>query len=107
MSFKMKKGDKVRIVAGKERGKEAQILHLLPKKKRAIVQGLNFVKKHTRPRGQGQPAGIIEREAPLPISNCMLVCPGCNKPTRIGYKVVEKGKKLRVCKKCGETIDKE
>jgi len=107
MGFKIKKGDKVGIIAGKERGKEGKVLHLFPKEGRVLVQGLNFIKRHTKPRGEGKPSGIIEREGPLAISNVILLCPRCNQPTRIGYKVVEKGKKLRVCKKCGETIDKE
>lgn len=107
MGFKIRKGDKVRIIAGKERGKEGKVLHLLLKEKKVLIQGLNFIKRHTKPKGEGKPSGIIEREAPLAISNCMLICPRCNQLTRIGYKIVEKGKKLRVCKKCGETIDKE
>ena len=107
MGFKIRKGDKVRIIAGEERGKEGKVLALFTKDKRLLVQGLNFVKKHTRPRGEGRPSGIIEKEAPLAIPNVMLICPRCNQPTRVGYQVVEKGKKLRVCKKCRETIDKE
>ena len=107
MVCKIRKGDKVRIIAGKERGKEGKILHLFPKEKRVIVQGLNFIKRHTRPGGKGKPSGIIEREAPLAVSNCLLVCPRCKQPTRVGYKVVERGRKLRICKKCKETIDKE
>ena len=104
---KIRKGDKVRVITGKERGKEGNVLRLFPKEERVLVQGLYFIKRHTRPRGEGKPSGIIEKEAPLAISNVMLICPRCNQPTRIGYKVVEKNKKLRICKRCGETIDKE
>lgn len=107
MGFKIRKEDRVRIIAGKERGKDGKVLRLFPKEGRVIIQGLNFVKKHTRSRGERKPSGIIEKEAPLAISNVMLICPRCNQPARIGYKVVEKGKKLRICKKCGETMDKE
>ncbi len=107
MGFKIRKGDKVRIIAGKERRKEGKVLGLFPKEEKILIQGLNFVKRHTKPKGEGKPSGIIEKEAPLAISNVVLICPRCNQPTRIGYKIVEKGKKLRICKKCGETIDKE
>lgn len=103
---KLKKNDLVMVLAGKEKGKSGRILRVITKKDRAIVEKINFVKRHQRPTGQQRQGGIIEREAPLHLSNLMLICEGCNKPARIGKKILEDGKKARYCKKCGEMIDK-
>jgi large subunit ribosomal protein L24 len=102
----LKKHDLVMVIAGKEKGKTGRILRILPKKDRAIVEKINFVKRHQRPTGQQRQGGIIEREGPLHLSNLMLVCDSCNKPVRLGKKVLEDGKRARYCKKCGEMIDK-
>lgn len=100
----IRKGDKIRVIAGKERGKEGKIIRVFPKRNKVIVQGLNFVKRHTKPRGERQPGGIIAKEAPIHISNVMLVCSKCNKMTRVVKRIMEDGERVRVCKKCGEII---
>ena len=103
--MRIRKGDLVKVIAGVEKGKEGKVLKLLSKKNACIVEGINFQKKHLRPRGtRDQQAGIIRKEGPVHVSNLLLVCPKCGKPTRIGIKRLE-DRKLRVCKKCGELID--
>jgi len=97
-------GDKVKIIAGKEKGKEGKVLATLPYKERIIVERVNMAKKATRPTQRNPKGGILEIEAPLHVSNVMLVCPKCSQPTRIGRKR-EDGTRVRVCKKCGNDID--
>ena len=103
--YHIKKNDTVKVLAGKEKGKSGKVLRLIPKKDRAIVEKLNMVKRHMRPGPQSRQGGILEKEAPIHISNLMLVCSKCTDPTRVGYKVLEDGKKVRYCKKCGEVLD--
>lgn len=98
----VKTGDKVQIIAGKEKGKQGTVLKALPKEDRVIVEGLNIAKKHTRP-SMGVEGGIVEIEAPIHVSNVQLIDPSTNKPTRVGYKF-EDGKKVRYAKKSGENI---
>ena len=98
-------GDKVRVIAGKDKGKEAKVLAAVPYKQRVIVERINMVKKATRPTQRNQRGGILEIEAPIHVSNVMLVCPSCSQPTRVGRKRVE-GTRVRTCKKCGNDIDK-
>jgi large subunit ribosomal protein L24 len=102
----VKKNDLVKVIAGKEKGKSGRILRVLPRKNRIIIEKINFVKKHSRPSGQTRQGGIIEREAPINVSNVMVVCEKCNVPVRIGKKILDDGKKVRMCKKCGEVLDK-
>ncbi len=97
--MKIKKGDKVKVIKGKDSGRDSTVEKVLPKEGKIIVAGLNIYKKAVRPKQQGQKGGIVEITRPLPVENVMLVCPKCNKPTRAGYKI-EGDKKLRVCKKC-------
>ena len=104
--FKLKKGDPVKVITGREKGKTGQILHLNPKKQVVFIEKVNMVKRHTRPSQKQRQGGIIEKEAPLKISNVMLVCRICDKPTRLGFKILDDGKKLRYCKKCSEVVDK-
>lgn len=99
----VKTGDKVKVLAGKDKGKEGVITKAFPKKDRVIVEGVNVVKKHTKPSNTNPSGGIVEKEAPIHVSNVMLIDPSTNQPTRVGYKVVD-GKKVRVSKKTGETI---
>lgn len=99
----VKTGDKVKVLAGKDKGKEGVIIKAFPKKDRVIVEGVNVVKKHTKPSNTNPSGGIVEKEAPIHVSNVMLIDPSTNQPTRVGYKVVD-GKKVRVSKKTGETI---
>lgn len=102
--FKVKKGDKVVVRAGKDKGKMGEILRIFPAKNRALVQGVNMIKRHTRPT-QGQPGGIIEKEATIHISNIGHVDPKSDDPTRVGYKFLKDGRKVRYAKKSGEVID--
>jgi len=102
--MRIKKGDKVKIIAGKDKGKEGKILKVFPEKRKVIVEGLNLLIKHVKPRRAGEKGQRIQFPAPLDISNVMLVCPKCNKPTRVGYKILENKKKVRICKKCKEII---
>lgn len=102
----IKKNDTVKVIAGKEKGKTGRVIMVLPKKDRVVVEKINFVKRHTKPRGAAAQGGIIEKEGPIHISNVMVVCPKCDSAVRFGYKILEDDKKVRVCKKCGEQIDK-
>ena len=102
----IKKDDKVVVISGKEKGKTGKVLLTEPKKRRIIIEKVNVVTKHEKPKGQGKPGGIIHQEAPIYASKVMLVCGKCGKATRLGFKILEDGKKVRVCKKCGETFDK-
>lgn len=105
MGLRIKKNDTVMVITGKEKGKKGRVLSVYPSKNRVLVERLNIVKKHMRPSRKYVRGGIIEKEAPLHISNVMLVCPKCDKPTRIGATVLPDGEKVRVCKKCREVID--
>src|SRR5579885_1333499 len=102
---KIAKNDTVLVIAGREKGKRARVRQVLPKENRVILVETNIVKRHAKPgiRGARQ-AGIIDIEAPLHISNVMLVCPHCNKPTRVGHRLLPNGSKVRMCKKCQSDI---
>jgi large subunit ribosomal protein L24 len=104
----VRKGDRVKILAGKDVGKEGTILEAIPSENRVVVEGVNIVKRHTKGRsmpGAGNiPGGIIEKPAPLHVSNVMLICPNCNRPTRSAHKTDTDGKNVRACKNCGEMI---
>jgi large subunit ribosomal protein L24 len=102
---KIKKDDKVIVNAGKEKGKIGTVLRVDSEKGRVIVEKVNIVKKHARPSAKTAQGGIIEKEAPLDISNVMVVCNKCTEPTRIGNRLLEDGSKVRICKKCGEPMD--
>ncbi len=105
MGLRIKKEDTVLVITGKEKGKKGRVLAVIPSKERVIVERINIVKRHMKPNRKYTQGGIIEKESPIHISNVMLVCPKCNKPIRIGNKLLESGKKVRVCKKCQEVID--
>lgn len=96
-------GDKVVLLSGKDKGKEGKVLEVSPKENKVIVEGLNLVTKHVKPRKQGEKGGIIKAEGAMYSSKVQVVCPHCGKPTRVGHKV-ENDKKLRCCKKCGKTF---
>ncbi|SHE73639.1 LSU ribosomal protein L24P [Marinitoga hydrogenitolerans DSM 16785] len=104
--MKVKKGDLVRVISGKDKGKEGKILRVIPKLNKVIVENINLVKKHQRPTQQLREGGIIEQPSPIHASKVMVICPSCGKPTRVGYKFLEEGKKVRICRKCNEIIDK-
>ncbi len=101
----VRKGDSVLVLAGKNKGKVGKILRMAPKKSRVYVEKVNMVKRHSRPTQANPQGGIVEKEGPIHISNVMLVCPGCGKPTRI-KKVDLEGRRARACKKCGEIVDR-
>lgn len=101
----VKTGDKVVVIAGKEKSKSGRILKVLPKESRVLVEGINVVKRHTKPNMANPDGGIVEKEAPIHVSNVALADPKTGKPTRVGYKLLEDGKKVRYAKKSGETID--
>ena len=102
----VKKNDMVKILAGKERGKTGKVLRVFPAKGRVVVESLNMIKRHSRPTQLNPEGGIIEKEAPMSISNVMLVCGSCNEATRTGIRKLEDGSKTRYCKKCNASVDK-
>ena len=103
--MKIRKNDTVLIIASKDKGKKGKVRFAYPKDERLLVEGINFIKKHARASGPARQAGIIEQEAPIHVSNVMLVCNKCNHPTRIGFRFLEDGRKVRVCRSCHEIID--
>jgi large subunit ribosomal protein L24 len=104
IKLKIKKGDKVVVITGKDKGKTGEVLRVLPKDSRLVVQGVNMVKRHTKP-AMGQPGGIVEKEGTIHISNVAHIDPKSSKPTRVGYKELEGGRKVRVARRSGEVLD--
>jgi len=103
----VRKNDNVVVVTGKDRGKRGRVLKVLPARNRIVVEGVNFVKRHTRPNPQQNvKGGIVERESSLHASNVQIVCPECGAPTRIGHQLLGDGRKVRVCRKCDGAVDK-
>ena len=102
----IKKDDKVKVIAGKDKGKIGKVLKVVKKKNRILVENINMVKRHSRPSAKNKQGGIVEGEATIPRSNVMLMCNKCIKPVRMRTQRVEDGKKIRVCRKCNEAIDK-
>ena len=109
MAARIRKGDRVEVITGADKGKRGEVLQVLPKDNRAVVQGVNMAKRHTKPKGMGQPGGVVEREATIHLSNVMLVDPKTDKPTRVGFRVVEgeggKREKHRVARATGAVIE--
>ena len=103
--MQIKKGDTALVISGKNKGKSGRVLVVAPREDKVVVEGLNVVKRHTKPSKTHAQGGIIEKEAPMHISNVMVMCPKCNKPTRVASTLLEDGRKLRTCKKCKEVID--
>jgi large subunit ribosomal protein L24 len=107
LRVRLKKNDTVQVIAGRDAGKQGKILKVIPEKNRVIVQGVGFIKRHTRPNPQRNiKGGIAEREGPIHVSNVMIVCGECGKRTRIGSKRLSDGKKIRICRKCEGALDK-
>lgn len=102
---RIKKGDTVVILAGKERGKQGKVLHVMPAQSKVVVEKLNLIKRHTKP-GRSNKGGIVEKEGALPLAKVMVVCPHCAKPARLGIAMLEGGRRLRRCKRCDEIVDK-
>jgi len=105
-SVHVRRGDTVGVIAGKERGKRGKVLRVLRDSERVVVEHLNMIKRHQRPTPKLRQGGIIEREGPLALSNVLLVCGRCNRPVRVGVKVLNDGRKVRACKRCGESVDR-
>ena len=97
--------DQVVVISGKDKGKKGKITAAFPKTGKVVVEGVNMVTKHQKARNAMQPGGIVHKEAPIDASNVMLVCPKCKKGVRVGYSVLENGTKVRVCKKCGASLE--
>ena|SRR5579862_5987070 len=103
----IRKNDQVRVMAGRDKGKTGRVLSVDPLSRRVTVEHAGMVKRHTRPNPQKNvKGGILEREAPIAISNVMVICPGCNKHTRVGHKILSDGTKVRVCRRCDTTLEK-
>lgn len=101
----IRKDDTVLVIAGKDKGKKGKVRFAYPHKKRILVDGVNFIKKHSKAKGAAKQAGIIDREATIPASNVMLLCSKCNHPARVGFRSLADGRKVRFCRTCGEVID--
>jgi large subunit ribosomal protein L24 len=103
----LKKDDQVEIIAGKDKGRVGKVLRVLRSQDKAVVERINMIKRHTKPTEMNQQGQIVEKEAPIHVSNIQLICPDCTKTGRIGKKILDDGTKVRVCKHCGESIDKK
>ncbi|MFQ5825748.1 MAG: 50S ribosomal protein L24 [Dehalococcoidia bacterium] len=103
--MRIRKDDTVIVITGKDRGKRGKVLRALTKENRVVVEKANMIKRHARARGVARQAGIIEREAPIAVSNVMFLCSKCNHPARIGFRFLEDGKKVRFCRACQEVIE--
>jgi large subunit ribosomal protein L24 len=105
MRARIRKNDTVMVISGRERGKTGKILRVLPDRGRALVEHLNLVKRHTKARGPQSPQGIVEKEAPIHLSNLMILCDKCNAPVRMGKLRLEDGRSVRTCRRCGDQLD--
>ncbi len=105
MTARIRKGDRVEVITGADKGKRGEVLRVMPKDNRAVVQGVRMATKHTKPTGMGQPGGIVEIEAPMHLSNLMLVDPKTDKKTRVGFRVLDDGRKVRIAKPGGGVIE--
>ena len=105
MAARIKKGDQVLVITGADKGRRGEVLQVMPKDERALVRGIRVVKRHTKPSGMGQPGGIVEKEGPIHLSNLKLVDPKSGEPTKVGFRVLEGGRKFRVAKATGEVIE--
>lgn len=103
--MRIKKGDKVKVIAGRDIGKEGTVEKVLQRESRVVVTGINLLKKHVRKRREGEPGGIVTVTAPIHLSNLMLICSKCGKPTRVSFKMKKSGRKVRICRRCQEEID--
>lgn len=101
----LKADDQVEVIAGKDKGRVGKVLKVFPQENKATVERINMIKRHTKPREMNQQGQIVEREAPIDVSNLQLICPECTQTGRVGKKILEDGTKVRFCKKCGESIE--
>lgn len=103
--MKIKKDDTVKVMAGKDQGKTGKVHRAIPKENKVVVSGINIIKRHIRARPGLRQAGRVESEAPMSVAKVALLCPKCERPTRVGYQLLEGGGKVRICRKCGQAID--
>ncbi len=106
LKMKIRSGDKVRVIAGKEDKKSGKVLKTIPKEGRVIVEGLHMIKRAVKPNQKNPQGGFIQKEGSIDVSNVMLLCPSCDEPTRVGFRIGEDGERVRVCRKCEADIDK-
>lgn len=106
MRARIKKNDTVMVIAGRERGKTGKVLRVIPRETRALIERLNMVKRHQKPRGPQAASGIVEKEAPIHLSNLMIMCDKCNAPVRMGKRTLEDGRSARICRRCGDLLDR-
>ena len=106
MRAQIRKNDSVMVIAGRERGKTGKVLRVMREKNRALIEHLNMVKRHTKSRGPQTPQGIVEKEAPVHLSNLMVMCEKCDAPVRLGTRLLEDGRRVRVCRRCGDQLDR-
>jgi large subunit ribosomal protein L24 len=99
--MKIKKGDRVRVLTGKDRGKEGEVMRAIPEKQKLIVDGVNVAKRHQRATRATTQGGIIDKDMPIPVANVAIICSSCHKATRVGYRFDDQGRKVRICRKCG------
>jgi len=104
--MRIKRGDTVQVIAGKDRGKTGKVLRVYPNEQRVLVESVNFIMRHTRPTRTSVQGGVVQKEAPLHASNVVLVCSRCGQPARVSRRRLDDGRRVRVCKKCDEVIDK-
>ncbi len=104
MSIKFKKSDIVKVISGKDRGKKGKVLQVLPREYKIVVEGVNMMAKNVRAKRQGEKGQVVRYNSPINTSNVMLFCPKCNKPVRAGYMITKEKKKVRICKKCKQTL---
>ncbi|MBN1782525.1 50S ribosomal protein L24 [bacterium] len=102
--MKVVKNDMVLVISGNYKGKKGKVLKVMPKENRVIVEGVNFIKRHTRRSQKNQQGGIVEKESPIHVSKVLVICPKCDTPSRLGRKVLDDGKRVRICKNCQEMI---
>ena len=100
----IRKDDLVVVLSGKDKGKQGKVLEVMPKSGKVVVEKINVVSRHTKPRKQGEQGGVLKKEAPIYACKVQVVCPRCGKPTRVGHKILKDGTKERICKKCGESL---
>lgn len=105
MAAKIRRNDTVRVMAGKDRGRQGEVRQVFPGKSRAVVTGVNMSRRHRRARSQTEPGGIVDIESPIHLSNLRVVCPSCDRATRVGFRLLEGGRKVRYCKRCDEAVD--
>ncbi|MBU0730020.1 MAG: 50S ribosomal protein L24 [Proteobacteria bacterium] len=102
---KIKLNDQVEVIAGKDKGRVGKVIKIVSNSNKALVEKVNMIKRHTKPNMASQQGGIIDKEAPIHVSNLKIICPKCSKTARVGKKILEDGSKVRVCKKCGESVE--